>query len=57
LNECQGASFYRAQCQGADFKGAQCQGVYTLKEVYSQELSSRIGEDTEFETLQLVCFV
>jgi hypothetical protein len=24
-----------------------------LKEVYSQELSSRIGEDTEFEALQL----
>jgi hypothetical protein len=40
-------------CQGADFKGAQCQGVYTLKEVCPQELSSRIGEDTEFETLQL----
>jgi uncharacterized protein YjbI with pentapeptide repeats len=51
--QCQGASFYRAQCQGADFKGAQCQGVYTLKEVCPQELSSRIGEDTEFETLQL----
>jgi uncharacterized protein YjbI with pentapeptide repeats len=51
--QCQGASFRYAQCQGADFISAKCQGVYTLKEVYSQELSSRIGEDTEFETLQL----
>jgi hypothetical protein len=54
--QCQGADFGFAQCQGANFKFAQCQGAYALeefKEVYSQELSSRIGEDTEFETLQL----
>ncbi|VVM25975.1 hypothetical protein BSPWISOXPB_7443 [uncultured Gammaproteobacteria bacterium] len=30
-----------------------CQGAYALKKFYSQELSSRIGKETEFETLQL----
>jgi hypothetical protein len=44
--QCQGAIFSDAQCQGAIFSDAQCQGAYTPKGVYSQELSSRIGEDT-----------
>ncbi len=59
--QCQGADFEFAQCQGANFKFAQCQGAYALeefslqefKEFSLQELSSRIGKETEFETLQL----
>jgi uncharacterized protein YjbI with pentapeptide repeats len=51
--QCQGASFKDTQCQGASFESTQCQGAYALKKFYSQELSSRIGKETEFETLQL----
>jgi hypothetical protein len=35
------------------FKSTQCQGAYALKKSYSQELSSRIGEETKFEVLRL----
>jgi uncharacterized protein YjbI with pentapeptide repeats len=51
--QCQGAIFSDAQCQGAIFSDAQCQGAYTPKGVSTQTLSSRIGKETEFETLQL----
>jgi uncharacterized protein YjbI with pentapeptide repeats len=51
--QCQGANFRYAQCQGADFGDAQCQGAYALQEFSAQILSSRIGEGTEFDFLQL----
>jgi uncharacterized protein YjbI with pentapeptide repeats len=47
--QCQGANFWYAQCQGANFLNTQCQGAYTLNE----SSNSRIGKETEFETLQL----
>jgi hypothetical protein len=46
-------NFSGAQCQEADFESTQCQGAYALKKFYSQELSSRIGEETKFEVLRL----
>ena len=51
--QCQGVNFSGAQCQGVNFKSTQCQGAYALKKSYSQELSSRIGEETKFEVLRL----
>jgi uncharacterized protein YjbI with pentapeptide repeats len=51
--QCQGVNFSRVRCQGVNFKSTQCQGAYALKKFYSQELSSRIGEETKFEVLQL----
>ena len=51
--QCQGADFKDAECQGASFMRAQCQGAYALKEFSEQTLSSRIGEGTEFYSLQL----
>jgi uncharacterized protein YjbI with pentapeptide repeats len=54
LAQCQGASFSSSQCQGANFESTQCQGAYALRGFYSQqELSYKIGKETEFETLQL----
>jgi hypothetical protein len=34
-------------------KGTQCQGAYAFEKVILQELSSRVGENTEFIFLQL----
>jgi hypothetical protein len=49
--ECQGTDFGNAQCQGVGFNGTQCQGAYAFEKVILQELSSRIGEGTEFDSL------
>jgi hypothetical protein len=35
------------------FNGTQCQGTYAFEKFISQELSSRVGENTEFIFLQL----
>ncbi|SSC09257.1 pentapeptide repeat family protein [bacterium endosymbiont of Bathymodiolus sp. 5 South] len=51
--ECQGTDFGNAQCQGARFNGTQCQGAYAFEKFISQELSSRVGKNTEFIFLQL----
>jgi hypothetical protein len=41
------------QSQGARFNGTQCQGAYAFEKFISQELSSRVGKNTEFIFLQL----